>query len=388
MPGLLSMLGGPAQATPYGKLLGQSYDPDAERAAGFSQAMYNISNSLLNPVRHRGTLGDIGAAAAAGGQGYKAGKTSYLKEAADREIKTRELERQNRALQKETEHDTAMADFLAANPQYKDFANAYPEQFGQFWQKKLMGEEELLPGQGKTGSTAKMGKELVYSWNNKTEKWEGYQLGDDGSKKKVELSPDEELAGPGAGEVRGKKQKSYDEMQNAVTTSLTNISEVPALIQDIRDNPDLETWGTGYAGVALSSLPETTAQAIKMRTDQLKSISLFTKIPELKGMGALSNIEGDTATKAMNRMDTATSYEEYMSALNDYEAVMGRMFERNQKMAASGNWDQMDEIRRQNNSELKFNKSLQRPKDVPLDEWRKLTREEKLEIIQASEGAE
>ena len=42
----------------------------------------------------------------------------------------------------------------------------------------------------------------------------------------------------------------------------------------------------------------------------------------MQGMGALSNAEGQTATAALNRMDTALSRKEFNDALADYEAIV------------------------------------------------------------------
>jgi hypothetical protein len=42
----------------------------------------------------------------------------------------------------------------------------------------------------------------------------------------------------------------------------------------------------------------------------------------MRGMGSLSNAEGQTATAAITRMDTATSEEEFNAALADYEEIV------------------------------------------------------------------
>jgi hypothetical protein len=39
-------------------------------------------------------------------------------------------------------------------------------------------------------------------------------------------------------------------------------------------------------------------------------------------MGSLSNAEGQTATRAISRMDTATSTPAFLDALADYEAIV------------------------------------------------------------------
>jgi hypothetical protein len=361
-------------------LLANAYNPNLEFQNRASGMLLGISDALLHPERGKGTFGDIGIAAAKGAAKANEMGTNYLQEAMSRQKWAEHNEAVAAEKAEKKRQDDAKADFIAANPQYREAIEMYPKEFGEFWQKHMLAKEGLGPD-GKKGGDLGLQAQKVF--NNETQEWEDWQLGSDGKAHKVEYGEGRAATGPGEGEIRGKKFKSFEENQNAVTTSLTNIAEVPNLVQGIRDMPDLELWGTGYAGKALSALPTTTAQAIRVRTEQLKSISLFTKIPELKGMGALSNIEGDTATKAMNRMDNATSYEEYMAALNDYEAVMGRVFERNQRMSQTGDWGEMDAIRRENNKALKFEKSQQRPPGVTIADWAELSREQRQRLIDA-----
>jgi len=48
----------------------------------------------------------------------------------------------------------------------------------------------------------------------------------------------------------------------------------------------------------------------------------LTAIDQLRGMGSLSNAEGQTATRAIGRMDSATSTPEFLAALDDYENIV------------------------------------------------------------------
>lgn len=55
---------------------------------------------------------------------------------------------------------------------------------------------------------------------------------------------------------------------------------------------------------------------------QAKSGAFLTAIQQLRGMGALSNAEGQTATEAVTRMKTGLSKEAFLKAVSDYEAVI------------------------------------------------------------------
>jgi hypothetical protein len=95
-------------------------------------------------------------------------------------------------------------------------------------------------------------------------------------------------------------------------------------IDEVREHPGIDI-GTGVTSVA-NLLPGTPGYDFQNRVDQLLSGGFLTAIDQLRGMGALSNAEGQTATRAISRMDTATSKGEFLDALADYENIvrMGR----------------------------------------------------------------
>lgn len=92
------------------------------------------------------------------------------------------------------------------------------------------------------------------------------------------------------------------------------------LIADLRADPGLEV-GTGASSV-FNVAPGTPGYDFQNRVNQLLSGGFLTAIDQLRGMGSLSNAEGQTATRAISRMDTATSTQAFLDALADYEAVV------------------------------------------------------------------
>jgi hypothetical protein len=91
-------------------------------------------------------------------------------------------------------------------------------------------------------------------------------------------------------------------------------------IDEVRNHPGLGA-GTGLSSV-FNVVPGTPGYDFQNRTKQLTSGAFLTAIDQLRGMGALSNTEGQTATAAITRMDTATSKDEYLAALSDYESIV------------------------------------------------------------------
>jgi hypothetical protein len=91
-------------------------------------------------------------------------------------------------------------------------------------------------------------------------------------------------------------------------------------IDEVRNHPG-KGQGTGLSSYG-NWIPGTSGKDFQNRVDQLKSGAFLSAIDEMRGMGSLSNAEGQTATAAITRMDTATSEEEFNAALADYEEIV------------------------------------------------------------------
>ena len=103
---------------------------------------------------------------------------------------------------------------------------------------------------------------------------------------------------------------------STISTADTTLKYIDA----VRNHPGLEQ-GTGFSST-FNVVPGTPGYDFQNRVKQISSGAFLTAIQDLRGMGALSNSEGQTATAAVNRMDTATSKEEFLSALDDYQAIV------------------------------------------------------------------
>lgn len=119
------------------------------------------------------------------------------------------------------------------------------------------------------------------------------------------------------------------EAQVAAPADIAAADKALSEIEGIKSHPGLDR-GTGWTSLA-NAIPGTSGYDFQNRVNQVKSGAFLTAIDQMRGMGALSNAEGQTATAAINRMDTATSKPEFMAALADYEAVIKLGRDRAQK---------------------------------------------------------
>lgn len=103
------------------------------------------------------------------------------------------------------------------------------------------------------------------------------------------------------------------------------------LLDQIENNPELP-WATGQSvqfGGNTGLIPGTQGRMdFQNLVNQATSGAFLTAIGEMRGLGSLSNAEGQTATAAVTRMNTATSEGAFRKALADYKEVIQRGLER------------------------------------------------------------
>lgn len=103
------------------------------------------------------------------------------------------------------------------------------------------------------------------------------------------------------------------------------------LLDQIENNPELP-WATGQSvqfGGNTGLIPGTQGRMdFQNLVNQATSGAFLTAISEMRGLGSLSNAEGQTATSAVTRMNTATSEGAFRKALADYKEVIQKGLER------------------------------------------------------------
>jgi hypothetical protein len=92
------------------------------------------------------------------------------------------------------------------------------------------------------------------------------------------------------------------------------------LLSQIENNSYLDR-GTGLSSLA-NSVPGSGGYDFQNVVDQAKSGAFLTAIQQMRGLGSLSNAEGDVATRAVTRINTSTSKEAFLKAVNDYKSII------------------------------------------------------------------
>jgi hypothetical protein len=92
------------------------------------------------------------------------------------------------------------------------------------------------------------------------------------------------------------------------------------ILDQIETSPYLER-GTGLLSLG-NMIPGTGGYDFQNIVDQAKNGAFLQAVQQMRGLGALSNAEGSAATAAITRMDTATSKEAFLKALNDYRSFI------------------------------------------------------------------
>lgn len=129
------------------------------------------------------------------------------------------------------------------------------------------------------------------------------------------------------GTAQGKAESSAPGDLQAGQNALT-------LIDSIRNDPYKER-GTGFSSFG-NSIRGTGGYDFQNKVEQAKSGAFLTAIQQMRGLGALSNTEGQAATAAVTRMNTSTSMEEFDAALNDYETIVRQGIAKAQGRMAGG----------------------------------------------------
>ncbi|MDE4176359.1 phage tail tip lysozyme [Phaeobacter sp. PT47_59] len=92
------------------------------------------------------------------------------------------------------------------------------------------------------------------------------------------------------------------------------------LIDNIRNDPN-RVRATGKSAM-LNAIPGTGGYDFERKVEQAKGGAFLAAIDAMRGMGALSDAEGQAARQAITRMDTAMTEQGFLDALDDYEAIV------------------------------------------------------------------
>lgn len=118
----------------------------------------------------------------------------------------------------------------------------------------------------------------------------------------------------------------------AIATVQQSLDSIDALLSD----PNLDSiLGVGSMN-PLNMIPGSPAKGLIARAEQIAGQSFLAAFNQLKGGGAITEREGEAATKAMARLDRAQSPKDYRAALGDLKDALTPALARAQAAAAGG----------------------------------------------------
>jgi hypothetical protein len=119
-------------------------------------------------------------------------------------------------------------------------------------------------------------------------------------------------------------QQEQGQLEGAAIANMPSVlgkaEQAKKLIEDIRNDPAREA-GTGISSL-LNVVPGTRAFDFKQKVLQLQGQSFLSAFESLKGGGQITQIEGEKATQAIARLNTAQTEEGFLQALKDLEDVI------------------------------------------------------------------
>lgn len=119
----------------------------------------------------------------------------------------------------------------------------------------------------------------------------------------------------------GREMGEYTGNQRATAEKdVSAANDALSILDQIENSPYLER-GTGMSSLG-NSIPGTDGYDFQNIVNQAKSGAFLTAIQQMRGLGQLSNSEGQAATSAVTRMDTATSAPAFRKALADYRRII------------------------------------------------------------------
>jgi hypothetical protein len=112
-------------------------------------------------------------------------------------------------------------------------------------------------------------------------------------------------------------------------TALSTVEDSLGVLDKAIKHPGRET-ATGISSITnpANIIPGTDARNFRVILDQIKGKAFLQAFQSLKGGGQITEVEGNKATAAIARLDTAQSDEEFKIALEELQAVMQKGYER------------------------------------------------------------
>lgn len=149
-----------------------------------------------------------------------------------------------------------------------------------------------------------------------------------GARREGTLEADIALGGDAAAAAASGAEigKAQGAAQASAPSDIAAAESTLGYIQSLKDHPGrlMGTGASSWAGL----LPGSTAKEFQIEVKRLAAGAFMTAIEQLRGMGALSNAEGQTATAAVAALQEDGTEEGFLKRLSEYEAIVQRGLER------------------------------------------------------------
>jgi uncharacterized protein involved in exopolysaccharide biosynthesis len=130
-----------------------------------------------------------------------------------------------------------------------------------------------------------------------------------------------------AGDARGKAQADLPGV-------MSNAQNITTYIDGVLNDPNLDGM-IGYSGYLPNVSPQ--AKALQAKINQLSGQGFLIAFQNLKGAGAITEMEGKKATESLSRLqEMVQSGADYRQALKDFKAEVQRMVELAKTKASGG----------------------------------------------------
>jgi hypothetical protein len=117
-----------------------------------------------------------------------------------------------------------------------------------------------------------------------------------------------------------------------VSQAEKSLKEVDSLLS----HPGFKTAVGKSSMLGVQKIPGTDAYDFMNRLEQVKGGSFLEAFEQLKGAGQITEIEGTKATQAINRMNNASSEQEFIAAANDFKGLITTGLDRAKSKASQG----------------------------------------------------
>ena len=161
-----------------------------------------------------------------------------------------------------------------------------------------------------------------------------YQMSSEGSVSTVSAAPKD-----GDGVKAEYSQAALDAFDRALG-SIKTLRDHPGRAAAVGSGLDPNSWGS-YSPISGTAFGGTDAAGFEARLEALKAQTFLPMIQALKGMGALSNTEGEKVTASIGALDQKMPEDDFLKSLREIETELQRYKER----GGGGNLVNNDAIR-------------------------------------------